>query len=75
MPIEPETGLRIPSRFDAAIDGAFRGLDIQGNDLAQSGAHLQQYSVGAQTRRARTSSGAARPGSTSTHRDKLLGGV
>jgi formate dehydrogenase major subunit len=34
--IEPEPGLRIPNMFDAAIDGSFRGLYIQGEDLAQS---------------------------------------
>jgi formate dehydrogenase major subunit len=31
-----EPGLRIPNMFDAAIDGSFRGLYIQGEDLAQS---------------------------------------
>jgi len=31
-----EPGLRIPNMFDAAIDGTFRGIFIQGEDLAQS---------------------------------------
>jgi formate dehydrogenase major subunit len=31
-----EPGLRIPNMFDAAIDGTFRALYIQGEDLAQS---------------------------------------
>ena len=31
-----EPGLRIPNMFDAAIDGTFKGLYIQGEDLAQS---------------------------------------
>ncbi|NIJ09927.1 formate dehydrogenase major subunit [Saccharomonospora amisosensis] len=32
----PEPGLRIPNMFDAAIDGTFRGLFVQGEDIAQS---------------------------------------
>jgi formate dehydrogenase major subunit len=36
VPIEPEPGLRIPNMFDAAIDGSFRGLYVQGEDIAQS---------------------------------------
>ncbi len=35
-PIEAEPGLRIPNMFDAAIDGTFRGMFVQGEDLAQS---------------------------------------
>jgi formate dehydrogenase major subunit len=31
-----EPGLRIPNMFDAALDGTFRGLFVQGEDLAQS---------------------------------------
>lgn len=31
-----EPGLRIPNMFDAASDGSFRGLFIQGEDIAQS---------------------------------------
>jgi formate dehydrogenase major subunit len=31
-----EPGLRIPNMFDAAIEGSFKGLYIQGEDLAQS---------------------------------------
>jgi formate dehydrogenase major subunit len=31
-----EPGLRIPNMFDAALDGTFLGLYIQGEDLAQS---------------------------------------
>jgi formate dehydrogenase major subunit len=34
--LAPEPGLRIPNMFDAAIDGSFRALYIQGEDLAQS---------------------------------------
>jgi formate dehydrogenase major subunit len=31
-----EPGLRIPNMFDAAIDGTFRAIYVQGEDLAQS---------------------------------------
>ena len=33
---EAEPGLRIPNMFDAALEGSFKGLYIQGEDLAQS---------------------------------------
>lgn len=34
--LESEPGLRIPNMFDAAADGSFRGIFIQGEDIAQS---------------------------------------
>jgi formate dehydrogenase major subunit len=34
--IDPEPGLRIPNMFDAALDGSFLGLYIEGEDIAQS---------------------------------------
>ena len=34
--LESEPGLRIPNMFDAAIEGTFRGLYVQGEDIAQS---------------------------------------
>jgi formate dehydrogenase major subunit len=34
--IEPEPGFRIPNMFDAACAGTFKGMYIQGEDLAQS---------------------------------------
>jgi len=34
--LEPEPGLRIPNMFDAALDGSFLGLYIEGEDIAQS---------------------------------------
>ena len=34
--LESEPGLRIPNMFDAALDGTFRGLYVQGEDIAQS---------------------------------------
>ncbi len=40
-PVLDRPGLRIPNMFDAAIDGAFRGLFVQGEDVAQSDPNLQ----------------------------------
>ena len=34
--LDPEPGLRIPNMLDAAVDGSFRGIYIQGEDIAQS---------------------------------------
>jgi len=34
--LEPEPGLRIPNMLDAALDGSFKGLYVQGEDIAQS---------------------------------------
>ncbi|MFG2075256.1 formate dehydrogenase subunit alpha [Nonomuraea maritima] len=34
--LDPEPGLRIPNMFDAAIDGTFLGLFVQGEDIVQS---------------------------------------
>jgi formate dehydrogenase major subunit len=34
--LDPEPGLRIPNMLDAALEGAFKGLYIQGEDIAQS---------------------------------------
>ncbi len=34
--ISSEPGLRIPNMFDAALDGSFKGLYVQGEDVAQS---------------------------------------
>ncbi|WP_028934990.1 formate dehydrogenase subunit alpha [Pseudonocardia spinosispora] len=35
-PILSEPGLRIPNMFDAAVEGSFRALFVQGEDIAQS---------------------------------------
>jgi formate dehydrogenase major subunit len=35
-PLSPKPGLRIPNMFDAALSGAYRGMYIQGEDVAQS---------------------------------------
>lgn len=34
--LDPEPGFRIPNMFDAAIAGTYKGMYIQGEDLAQS---------------------------------------
>jgi formate dehydrogenase major subunit len=34
--LSPEPGLRIPNMFEAALDGSFRGLYCQGEDIVQS---------------------------------------
>ena len=39
--IQPEPGLRIPNMFDSAIGGSFRGLFVQGEDIAQSDPNTQ----------------------------------
>jgi formate dehydrogenase major subunit len=36
VPLGREPGLRIPNMFEAALDGSFKGLYIQGEDFAQS---------------------------------------
>jgi len=40
-PLDPEPGLRIPNMFDAALGGTFRGLYVQGEDIAQSDPNTQ----------------------------------
>ena len=39
--LDPEPGMRIPNMFDAAVDGNFRGLYCQGEDVAQSDPNTQ----------------------------------
>lgn len=39
--LDDEPGLRIPNMFDAAIAGHFRGLYVQGEDIAQSDPNTQ----------------------------------
>ncbi len=34
--LDPEPGLRIPNMFDAALDGTFKALYVEGEDIAQS---------------------------------------
>ena len=43
--IDPEPGLRIPNMFEAALDGSFRGLYVQGEDIAQSDPNTQHVTA------------------------------
>ena len=40
-----EPGLRIPNMFEAALDGSFKGLYIEGEDLAQSDPNTQHVTA------------------------------
>ena len=40
-----EPGLRIPNMFEAALDGEFRGIYIQGEDIAQSDPNTQHVTA------------------------------
>ncbi len=39
--LNPEPGLRIPNMFEAALDGSFKGLYVQGEDILQSDPNTQ----------------------------------
>jgi formate dehydrogenase major subunit len=41
LPLQPEPGLRIPNMFEAALDGSFKGLYLEGEDIAQSDPNTQ----------------------------------
>jgi len=43
--LEPEPGLRIPNMFEAALDGSFKGLYVQGEDMAQSDPNTQHVTA------------------------------
>ncbi|MDZ4735793.1 MAG: formate dehydrogenase subunit alpha [Rhodospirillaceae bacterium] len=43
--LEAEPGLRIPNMFDAALDGSFMGLYVQGEDIAQSDPNTKHVSA------------------------------
>ncbi len=43
--LSPEPGLRIPNMFDAALDGSFRGLYCQGEDIVQSDPDTQHVAA------------------------------
>jgi len=44
--LDPEPGLRIPNMIDAALDGSFKGLYIQGEDIVQSDPNTQHIVAG-----------------------------
>lgn len=39
--LEGEPGLRIPNMFDAALDGSYKGMYVQGEDIVQSDPNTQ----------------------------------
>ncbi|MEY4416732.1 MAG: hypothetical protein RIQ53_4025 [Pseudomonadota bacterium] len=43
--LDPEPGLRIPNMFEAALDGSFRGLYCQGEDIVQSDPDTQHVAA------------------------------
>jgi formate dehydrogenase major subunit len=44
--LDAEPGLRIPDMLDAALDGSFKGLYIQGEDIAQSDPDTRHVTAG-----------------------------
>ncbi len=46
MTIDSEPGLRIPNMIEAAIEGSFKGLYIEGEDPAQSDPNTQHVTAG-----------------------------
>ena len=44
--LDPEPGLRIPNMLDAAVDGTFKGIYIQGEDIAQSDPDIKHITAG-----------------------------
>jgi formate dehydrogenase major subunit len=44
--LDPEPGLRIPNMLDAAVDGAFKALYVQGEDILQSDPNTRHVSAG-----------------------------
>jgi len=45
-PLDKEPGLRIPNMLDAAVDGSFKGLYVQGEDILQSDPDTHHVSAG-----------------------------
>ncbi|WP_293762852.1 formate dehydrogenase subunit alpha [uncultured Aquitalea sp.] len=43
--LQAEPGLRIPNMFEAALDGSFKGLYCQGEDIAQSDPNTQHVTA------------------------------
>ena len=44
--LDAEPGLRIPNMLDAAVDGSFKGLYMQGEDILQSDPNTQHVAAG-----------------------------
>jgi formate dehydrogenase major subunit len=45
VPLQAEPGLRIPNMFEAALDGEFKALYIEGEDVAQSDPNTQHVTA------------------------------
>jgi formate dehydrogenase major subunit len=45
-PLEREPGLRIPNMLDAAVEGSFKGLYVQGEDILQSDPDTHHVAAG-----------------------------
>ncbi len=45
VPLHGEPGLRIPNMFEAALDGEFKGLYIEGEDIGQSDPNTQHVTA------------------------------
>ncbi len=45
-PINPEPGLRIPNMLDAAVEGTFKAIYIQGEDILQSDPNTHHVAAG-----------------------------
>ena len=45
-PLDPEPGLRIPNMLDAAVDGTFKAIYIQGEDILQSDPNTKHVAAG-----------------------------
>jgi formate dehydrogenase major subunit len=45
VPLQSEPGLRIPNMFDAALDGSFKALYCQGEDIVQSDPDTQHVAA------------------------------
>ncbi len=48
LPLSAEPGLRIPNMFAASLDGSFRALFVQGEDIAQSDPDTQNVTAALQ---------------------------
>ncbi len=46
VPLDPEPGLRIPNMLDAATDGVFKALYVQGEDILQSDPNTKHVAAG-----------------------------
>jgi formate dehydrogenase major subunit len=46
VPLSAEPGLRIPNMLDAAVEGTYKGIYIQGEDIAQSDPDVKHVTAG-----------------------------